>query len=514
MSVFSTPKGRLVAVVVVLVAIIASYSWVMTHLAWKRALQQTGFIDETPGPGSGDRILVVAPHPDDEALGCAGVIRKGVTAGAEVHVVLMTNGDASELALIFGERELSSSPEAFVKLGRARQTETLRAMAMLGLPPSHIHFLGYPNNGLVPMWRPEHWFYSSLYQSPYTHTSFSPYERTFTPQAPYCGQQVLSDLVTILHQVRPTQVYVVHHRDVHPDHWATYCFLRFALETVALRTALASSESPENALWARQVKVFGYLIHWPHYPVPRARATNLDLLPPVELSREAGSEARPREWLRMPLDPEDTTAKLRAIMAYRSQEPSFDRLLVAFARRNESFEQLRVVDLSPLETAAAHPPTALPYSAQWLASHAHRRKLGGADLTALTLTVQDNLVLRAELTGAPHRIPANGYVALDLRTWDTAGLPVITTVYVRRGPRGRALQAAATRSGPGAQSRPLPDLLSTPAAGQVVIAGVPLPPDSFARTRLFLSCWGSVRDRVTFPLAIAPLDYAPLPEGE
>ena len=504
----------MLALVITFVMIVAAYSWLMTHLASKRALQETGFIDEMPGLLPTDRILIFAPHPDDESLGCAGVIRQAVAAGAEVHVVLMTNGDAAELSLIFGERELSYSPRAFINLGITRQNETLRAMALLGLPAERVHFLGYPNNGLVAMWRPEHWFYSTPYQSPYTLTSFSPYARTFTPQAPYCGQQVLADLMTLLHQVRPTKIFVVHPQDVHPDHWATYCFVRYALETIRLRTALAASHTPGAALWARDVEVYGFLIHWPGYPVPRKPAPALDLLPPPELIGKPNGQADRRPWFRLPLSSADTKVKLQAIMTYRSQEPSFDRLLTAFARQNESFERLPVVNLQPLETATAQPSSVLPFSAQWVLQHRPRRKLGGADLTSLTLKVQDNLVLQAEMTGLRRPIPVAGYIALDLRTWDSSGQPVITTIYIRPTSHGGAALAGALRAGPGATSRPIPVLLSTPEPGRLVLSGVPLPGDSFARTRLFLSCWGSDRDRLTDPLTAAPLDYAPLPEGE
>ena len=39
------------------------------------------------------RLLVLAPHPDDEALGAAGLIARVANGGGAVHVVLLTSGD-------------------------------------------------------------------------------------------------------------------------------------------------------------------------------------------------------------------------------------------------------------------------------------------------------------------------------------------------------------------------------------------------------------------------------------
>ena len=38
-------------------------------------------------------VLVVAPHPDDEVLGCGGTIARHADAGDQVHVLIMTKGD-------------------------------------------------------------------------------------------------------------------------------------------------------------------------------------------------------------------------------------------------------------------------------------------------------------------------------------------------------------------------------------------------------------------------------------
>jgi LmbE family N-acetylglucosaminyl deacetylase len=44
--------------------------------------------------GTAGAVLVVAAHPDDEALGAAGVIARALAAGRRVFVAVVTNGDA------------------------------------------------------------------------------------------------------------------------------------------------------------------------------------------------------------------------------------------------------------------------------------------------------------------------------------------------------------------------------------------------------------------------------------
>jgi LmbE family N-acetylglucosaminyl deacetylase len=45
---------------------------------------------------SQERILVFAPHPDDETLGCGGLLSKAKKAGAEVFVQFITVGDTAD----------------------------------------------------------------------------------------------------------------------------------------------------------------------------------------------------------------------------------------------------------------------------------------------------------------------------------------------------------------------------------------------------------------------------------
>ena len=49
-------------------------------------------IPYTPGRLEGSPLLVLAPLPDDEVFGCGGVLVQAVNAGAEVRLVILTDG--------------------------------------------------------------------------------------------------------------------------------------------------------------------------------------------------------------------------------------------------------------------------------------------------------------------------------------------------------------------------------------------------------------------------------------
>jgi LmbE family N-acetylglucosaminyl deacetylase len=296
-------------------------------------LRSNPVVSEMPEPTEGDRIVIFAPHEDDETLGCAGYIQRAVAAGAHLRVVLMTNGEYPELSVVLFEEPHLPSRSAFIALGYQRQKETLAALARLGVPASQVTFLGYPNNYLDQMWLPSHWSPQNPVRSVRTRATRSPYANSFTPNAVHCGSSVLRDVETILEQEKPTTVISLHPNDIHVDHWPTYAFVQFALEELALR-----GES-----FAQQCKLYLYLIHRPHWPTPRRLRPWLSLDPPAPLVAVGQTQ-----WLAFPLGLQEAFGKYQTIRIYRTQGGGIDPLLSSFARVNELYGQMKVRPWPPM----------------------------------------------------------------------------------------------------------------------------------------------------------------------
>ncbi len=85
-----------------------------------------------------DVVLVAAPHPDDEVLGCGGSIARHVDAGRRVLVLYLSSG----------EHGGPDGPSA--ELGPLREREAVAATAILGVPASNLRFLRLPDGGIDP----------------------------------------------------------------------------------------------------------------------------------------------------------------------------------------------------------------------------------------------------------------------------------------------------------------------------------------------------------------------------
>ncbi|MBM3255224.1 MAG: PIG-L family deacetylase [Candidatus Omnitrophica bacterium] len=287
-------------------------------------VQAPALINSLETINKNDRILILAPHPDDETIGCAGVIQQAVAAKANIRVVYLTNGDHNQAAFIVFEKRLTLRQGEFIHMGEVRRTEAIKAMHLLGVDEKNLIFLGYPDFGTFTIFN-QYWGDSRPFRSLLTRISSVPYKENLSFGAPYKGDNILGDLKKVLLSYKPNKIFVSHPADVNVDHKSLYLFLQVAL--LDLRKELP------------RPKIYPYLIHCVGWPKPRHYHPELGLTPPEKfLNSQIG-------WSKLELNPKQLEKKHQAILRYKSQTQSSAFYLLAFARKNELFGDYPLLEI-------------------------------------------------------------------------------------------------------------------------------------------------------------------------
>lgn len=139
--------------------------------------------------------LVIAPHPDDESLGCGGTITLLRQQGYFVHVLFVSDGTMSH------PNSPGYPPE---RLRQLRESEALEALRILDVPADNVVFMRQPDT-----------------------------------QVPTPGSPGFVDAVafvhTLLQTLKPATVLVPWRRDPHRDHRASWQILIAALAELPAR---------------------------------------------------------------------------------------------------------------------------------------------------------------------------------------------------------------------------------------------------------------------------------------
>ncbi len=134
--------------------------------------------------------LIVAPHPDDESLGCGGIIQYLLKQQTPVFVCFITSGEASHpYSLKYPSKVLS----------KLRERESIKACKILGINSDHITFFRCKDGGLSTM------------------NSFQ-------------KKDLILNLGNLIYHKNISSVFLPWRRDGHPDHKATYEIGRIAVE--------------------------------------------------------------------------------------------------------------------------------------------------------------------------------------------------------------------------------------------------------------------------------------------
>ena len=274
----------------------------------------------------GHRVLVIAPHPDDEILATGGTIRRLVAEGADVKVVVVTAGDSYRRAAarISGGPAVAAS---YLELGNIRHQECLTAARHLGLAEDHVVALGFADGTTLAMWD-RNWDASHPAEGRNGATQV-PYAWAADPGTALCGDDLVTRLESIIREFAPDTVITPDVHETHPDHSTVAAFATYAMDAEGFAGRRLST-----------------VVHFRHYPYPWAHLPGSALNPPPQLVGDG------TEWLALPLSQVDEEAKAAAIADYRSQTAIADLGLYmrAFVRTNELFAQRPPATLAVLST--------------------------------------------------------------------------------------------------------------------------------------------------------------------
>jgi LmbE family N-acetylglucosaminyl deacetylase len=133
-------------------------------------------------------IVVFAPHPDDETLGCGGTLAKRLGEGFDVWIVVLTRGQ-NLMSVVFDIHD-SPDPDQVCEI---RREETRQATKILGIPQENLIFWDYDDGALDAQ-----------------------------------KEDVLEKVLVILREKKPGEVYCTNQYESHTDHRAASSVARKA----------------------------------------------------------------------------------------------------------------------------------------------------------------------------------------------------------------------------------------------------------------------------------------------
>jgi LmbE family N-acetylglucosaminyl deacetylase len=284
---------------------------------------------EPPDPlavGDAERLLVIAPHPDDETLGAGGLIQRVLARHGSVHIVLVTAGDGNVGGVVLETGLRQPPPANFVAYGELRVGETRAAVQALGAAATSVELLGFPDGALMPLLS-RHWRPAQPVRSATTGASDPPYAFAAEPDIAYDGYDLRDELRRVLDETRPTMIAMPDPLDRHPDHGASGVFTLLAIDEWI------------GGRWPRREapRVLTYLVHWPDWPPgwdelsPNPADAEHPLTLPVTLP------TRPLDTATLDLTVGEVALKRSALGAHASQQRAMSSFLAAFVRRSEPF---------------------------------------------------------------------------------------------------------------------------------------------------------------------------------
>lgn len=287
--------------------------------------------------GVGERLLILAPHPDDETLSAAGLAQQVFTHGGTVRSVVVTAGDAYVEAIEAETGRTNLTRADFYKYGEKRLEESRNAARFLGKGALKLDLLGFSDGSIYDMlvshWRRKHPDKSGF--TGFDHVFYSEAEDKGLAQD---GEDLRNRIIDILKAARPTLIVFPDVMEDDSDHAGLGMFTLLAVDEW-----LAQQKSPHVP-----PRLFAYLIHWPHWP------PGSDLPLPLDASQEPlylpkDLPLRGLTRVCVDLNRQETLTKHAALARYKTQQRIMAPFLEAFVHTNECFTELKYADTKGIE---------------------------------------------------------------------------------------------------------------------------------------------------------------------
>jgi hypothetical protein len=157
---------------------------------------------------AGTRLLVIAPHPDDEVLGAGGLMQRVKSTGGTVRIVYLTDGDGYPEGVRDEDHIATPTAKNYLGYGKQRRREARAALVRLGLADAFQTFLGFPDGGLCQLTRAYWSDRRGAYRSPYTRMTRPLRSELLVPSTRYRGEDLSQELALVIGDFKPTMIAV------------------------------------------------------------------------------------------------------------------------------------------------------------------------------------------------------------------------------------------------------------------------------------------------------------------
>lgn len=168
------------------------------------------------------KVIVFAPHQDDEILACSGTIHLLKKSGADIYIVFATNGD------FYGKESAA-----------VRLKESMDAAKLLQIDEEKIIILGFADTGMDYkdsfLWKLYHALPNEIVSSPVSSVTYHPQNleeysmQKLGTHLPYTKNAFVQIINYLINDIRPDIIFVSSILDAHGDHAALCKFVTDAV---------------------------------------------------------------------------------------------------------------------------------------------------------------------------------------------------------------------------------------------------------------------------------------------